>query len=177
MKNKANVFVTVLLICFILAGCGPSNQVGQTLDYTSNDADTKIYKINEPFIFEDLEITVLSYEEAKEYNGYETDNKYIIATVSIANKGKQPVTIAGSNFILIDADDQVYDNDPVRDVSFQNDNYFSITDKINPGLTKQGSVSFEVPESLNAFALGIRDNMFDVGGASYVYVILKTEQQ
>jgi len=36
-------------------------------------------------------------------------------------------------------------------------------------------ISFEVPEDVNTYMLGIRDNIFDFGGAEYRYVVLKQE--
>ena len=44
---------------------------------------------------------------------------------------------------------------PLRDISFTHDNYFSLVYSINPGLSKKGLISFEVPEGVNSYILGI----------------------
>lgn len=178
MKRKIllqNFSILIAISLFILAGCSSYENVVSQKKEVAEVEDIKVYGINESFVFEDWEYTVLGFEESNEYNGYETDNKFIIVTIKVKNNGKKPATISNDYFILIDEDDRIYESDSTRDISLQDDMYFSIVDKINPGLKKEGRISFETPQDVNKFMLAIRNNMFDFGGAEYRYVILKSE--
>ena len=178
--NKLLCVILLLLVgiafpLFVFTGCTGCSDYDNVISQKQiqSASNSKIFEVNEPVVFGDLEYVVLGFEESKEYNGHETENKFVIVTVSVKNQGKEPVTITNDYFVLIDGDDRIYDSDPTRDISFHDNNYFSLTESINPGLTKKGRVSFEVPEDVNTYMLGIKDNMFDFGGAEYRYVVLK----
>lgn len=174
-RVKISALIGLLVILLCSTGCsGYDNAVSQK-EVANEAEEPEVYKINEPIAFGDIEYTVLSFEESKEYNGRETDNKFVVVTVNAQNIGKEPATIDSNNFILIDDENRLYETDPTRDISFTHDNYFSLVHSINPGLSKKGLISFEVPEGVNSYILGIRDNMFDFGGAEYRYVVLKQE--
>ncbi len=173
---KTSVILGLLVIILCIAGCSSyDNTIAQKEEAAGYGMKSKVYNINEPINFGDLEFTVLSFEECKEYKGHETENKFVVITVNVKNIGKEPVAIDNNYFILVDDEDRIYETDATRDISIVDDNYFSLVDSINPGLSKKGMISFEVPEDVNTYMLGIRDNIFDFGGAEYRYVVLKQE--
>lgn len=173
-RIKIFSFLGLLVILFCLAGCSSYDNAISQKEGASDTKKNEVYNVNEPFVFENLEYTVLGFEESKKYNGKETENKFVIVTVNVKNKGKEPVTIDNNFFVLIDENDRIFKSDATRDISLFDDEYFSSVNSINPGLSKTGRVSFEVPEESTTFMLGIRDNMFDFGGADYRYVTLKS---
>lgn len=165
------LLITLMLLVFV--GCsGYENTISQK-EKENKSKTHKSYKAGESFLFGELEYTVLGFEEKKEHNSHKTENKFVIVTVKVKNSGKKPVSVTNDCFVLIDKDNRIYESDPMRDISFKDKDYFSLTDNINPGIVKNGRVSFEIPENVNLFTLAIRDNMFDFGGAEYRYVVLR----
>lgn len=186
MKNHMRFLI--LIVCFLLlaTGCssGYENAASQQPEEVSgqevstgmdgNQQQSETYSVNEPFLFGSMEFTVLGSEEKQEYNGSNTQGKFIIVTIDVKNQGKEPEGVDSSYFVLVDINKNIYEPDGTRDITYDGNEYFAM-DTINPGLSHKGRVSFEVPKEVNKYYLGIRDNMFDFGGADYRYVLLKNE--
>jgi Domain of unknown function (DUF4352) len=143
------------------------------LVYDKEDDSPKVVGVNESVALEGVTYTTKSVEVTSEYNGHKTEGAFVVVTVEARNDGSKPVTVSPSQFLLVDDKGNQYEGDSSRDITLFGDNkYFSITDDINPGLTRTGRMSFEVPSPSGVYFLAIRDNMFDFGGADYVYVKL-----
>lgn len=168
----SRIFILIISILLVFVGCSSYDNTIAQKEKANKNKDIKTYKVGDSFMFGDLEYTVSGFEVKKEYNGHRTENKFVIVTVKVKNNGKEPVTVTGGYFVLVDKDNRVYEGDPTRDISFRDKEYFSLTESINPGIVKKGRVSFEIPENVNVFMLAIRNNMFDFGGAEYRYVAL-----
>lgn len=162
---------TVLIIIGVVALLGATYYIEQEKQAANQPS---VFPMGTPAQLDDTTFTVQSKTETKEYNGYSTENKFVIVSVEVENNGKEPLTISGNQFVLVDEKGNNYENDGMRDIAVGSDNpYFSLTDSINPGLKKTGNVSFEIPESVTNYALAIRNNMFDFGGAEYIYFDLR----
>lgn len=132
----------------------------------------RVYGIGDAFLVGNIQFVVQGAKEMQNYNGHKTSGKFVVVEVSAKNIGQSPATVDGGMFILWDGLGRKYENNGVNDISFADDKYFSI-DQLNPGIMKEGRVSFEVPSDASGFRLGVRSNMFDFGGAEYQYVDLK----
>jgi hypothetical protein len=185
MKPIVNAFI-VLIACAVLGGCSEyENLSKQTPSKTtttpatetkvsssSSSATPKVHQANESITLADVSYSVKGYEELQDYNGHKTENKFVVVTIEAKNIGKAAATIVDEMFLLIDDQKRQFKTDAMRDVSYKDDNYFSMTKEVNPGLSKTGKVSFEVPNDSKGFILAVRDNMFDFGGAKYEFVQL-----
>lgn len=130
--------------------------------------------INTPVTLGGVTYTVKSYETTSKYNGHSTQGSFVVVTVEAKNDSKKAISISPEQFLLKDSANREYKGDSSRDIKiFGERKHFSITDDINPGLSRTGVVSFEVPSADGNYSLAIRDNMFDFGGAEYVNVRLK----
>ena len=107
-RIKIFSFLGLLVILFCLAGCSSYDNAVSQKEVANEAEEPEVYKINEPIAFGDIEYTVLSFEESKEYNGRETNNKFVVVTVNAQNIGKEPATIDSNNFILIDDENRLY---------------------------------------------------------------------
>lgn len=80
-----------------------------------------------------------------------TDGQFVIVDVSIENNKDESITIDSSYFQLITDDGTTYDptTDGAVTMAIDPDNEFFLQ-QINPGLSKSGSVVFEVAEDVDA---------------------------
>lgn len=125
------------------------------------------YGIGESAEFGDYIITVK--KAASEVT--EEDSRLLDVQIEVKNNGKEPVNVDSSYFKLLDAEDREFD--PSDSVSFGGDPIF-MYDSINPGLKLTKKVKFEIPADVTSAKLAMRDNMFDLGGADYIYFDLGT---
>lgn len=113
--------------------------------------------IGTPATISDVSFTVNSVEETKEIKSGNqfidnavTDGKFILAKVTVNNSKKEAITISSSFFKIITLDEIEYDPNTDGSVMMamsDEDDFF--LEQINPGLSKTGTVVFEVGESLD----------------------------
>lgn len=135
---------------------------------TEPPQETKLFSMNEMATFGDYGVTATKTKVHKED---QTNSIQVIVTVK--NLGKQPIQIDSSYFNLIDGEERQFD--PTAKISLDMDNGISgsfLMETINPGLSLQRSVFFDVPQDVTSAKLSMRDNMFDFGGAKYVFIDL-----
>jgi hypothetical protein len=172
-KYHLSVLLVVLSL-FLFAGCSAADNIdSQKTSASSSSKEPQVHRVGEPVRIKDLSYTVEKFEEAKEYNGHKTDGKFVIVEIEADNLGKEAVSVTNDMFVLVDDKNRQYKSDPMRDISFQDKKYFAITEQINPGLKKIGRVSFEVPNDVDRYALAMRADAVDLGGAEYQFVKLK----
>jgi hypothetical protein len=149
-----------------------SNQT-QAAEQTKDSSAPKVFKTGESATIGNFSFLVKDTTVSKQYNGHKTDNLYVILTIEASNVGQKPESVDSSYFLLVDNKGRNFkaENDIL---SFSNDSPFVLTD-LNPGLKKTGKVAFEIPDDGASILLAVRDNMFDFGGAKYVYMELKPE--
>lgn len=104
-----------------------------------------------------LEVMITNVTTRMNTNG----NKTISINVTIKNNGKRAESITSSAFYLVDSVDRTFESD-----TFSSD--LTVL-ALNPGLTEEGSVSFEVPADASEFAVAVR-----MGTDDYVYFDLGT---
>ena len=145
----------------------PTAQTNNTVKEAEPEPQEVTYKVGEPAAFGDYGIIVKEVTtEPKEDNVLLLD-----VLIEVTNNGKKPVKVDSSYFKLLDADDREFE--PEDDVSFGGDPIF-MYDSINPGLNLTKKVKFEIPADVTSAKLAMRDNMFDLGGADYIYFDLGT---
>ena len=113
--------------------------------------------IGTPATISDVSFTVNSVEETKEIKSGNqfienavTEGKFILANVTVSNEKKESITISSSFFKIMTSDGVEYDPNTDGSVMMamaDEDDFF--LEQINPGLSKTGTVVFEVGESLD----------------------------
>ncbi|MFB6471252.1 DUF4352 domain-containing protein [Paenibacillus glucanolyticus] len=116
------------------------------------------YSVGDPIVFSNITYLV----ESTKVNELKDGASELVINFKVENIGSSPVIITDGMFILIDDKNRQYETE-----LFNSD----FPGSINPGLTKEGHVSFEIPIGTSSnYQLAIREDMFDFGGANYKYV-------
>lgn len=165
-----NILIVLLLILMVASGCSSEQNISRQFN------DSSYYSIGDSLYVNNFIFTVTDFEITQEYKGAKTDNYFIVVTIEAVNNGSTADTVTNDLFTLLDSKERMFSNDSLRDFSFVSNDYFSITEDINPGLKKTGRVSFEVPIDAEGFVLGISSNMFDFGGSKYKFVKLADQE-
>jgi len=170
-RSSTTAIVLIIVVTFFMVVLGLKEWVSSNSSATT---EPKLNKIGITVPFNHGRYTVKEVKESNEYNGQKTENKFVIVTVEVENSSNKPIFVSGDQFVLIDEKGNNYLRDGMRDASFGEKNpTFSITDDLNPGVKRTGNVSFEVPVDVTDYQLAVRDNMFDFGGAEYIYFDLR----
>lgn len=108
----------------------------------------------------DVEFTVNEVSTTNEikdsggYISYEPDSEgavFLVVNVTVKNNGKEAITTDSSFFKLIDGDIEYSPSTIIT-----TDSSFFLYDGINPGLSKQGNVLFEIPEGKQDLLLNVQ---------------------
>lgn len=156
--KKLMLLLSVFII--FLFGCSEYENV------TSSSNEIPIINFGESGTIKGVSYTVQKAVESKEFPGEETEGKFVIIEIKAENVGKEAAKVYDELFKLIDEQERVYE--PTVYYTSEYDS-FSYGDNINPGLSKVGNVLFEVAPNAERFILGVADNMFDFGGADYIF--------
>lgn len=116
----------------------------------------------------DFELKVVKTNSTKKSGSKTTENQFVIITLDVKNIGNKAGSLSDSNFILLDDKDHQYEANTLDILPWDVDR-ISFSTQINPGLKKTGSIAFEIPSDVENIALAVRDNMFDFGGAKYIF--------
>ncbi|WP_433943591.1 DUF4352 domain-containing protein [Paenibacillus sp. SN-8-1] len=151
--NRFNLAAGIIIAAVLIFGAFSATR---GTERPAERATTNSAVKNNPF-----EITVTG---VKEKNGKSSDSKFVVVEVKAQNSNNKPASIMSSMFKLKDSRGNEYSADTFAS---------NISDlSVNPGLTRTGNVSFEVPTNASGFVLGVSSDMFDFGGADYKYVDL-----
>ena len=92
-----------------------------------------------------MKVSILSTERTQELQDslweHTTSNEYFVIDISYTNKSSESITLWASDVVLIDSDGKEYDAN--TDVSLAVETPI-IIEEINPGLTYEGTLVFEV---------------------------------
>lgn len=98
--------------------------------------------------------TTNEVKDAGGYISYEPDSEgavFLVVNVTVKNNGKESITTDSSFFKLIDGDIEYSPSTIIT-----TDSSFFLYDGINPGLSKQGNVLFEIPEGKQDLLLNVQ---------------------
>lgn len=110
----------------------------------------------------DLEVVVQSIEESTSDMGMLIDapaGKYILVKMAVTNPGDKAVTFSSNNQKLIDTQGREHSE---SNNSLWLDDSLSIKE-INPGVTIEGSILFDIPADAQPDQLVVADSMFSSG--------------
>jgi hypothetical protein len=87
--------------------------------------------------------------------------EFILIVITVENIGDEAQSFAGSVQKLIDADGREYEADTGAAIWLKDSK--SLYEQINPGLSVDGTVVFDVPKGLNPVAIELHDSLFSGG--------------
>lgn len=157
-------FILIVIIVIAVAISGGDDDpedkdVVSNSDNSSSESEPEVIEvgIGTAATIADVSFTVNGVEETKEIDSGNqfidnavTDGKFILINITAANDKKEAITIHSSYFKIVTSDGVEYDPTTDTDVTFamsDEDDFF--LQQINPGLSKTGTVVFEVGESLD----------------------------
>lgn len=140
------------------AGCAAlvSNDSSNSSNSSSKSNKEKVYKIGETAKNGDLEVTVNGIETTKQVGPSiaptQAKDTYVVADVTIKNKGNDSLTI-DTNMFKLKAGDKTADADSTGSISANQSDNGSISnsfflEKVNPDSTIKGKVAFDVSEKV-----------------------------
>jgi len=168
--KKIILITNLLILIFFLSGCINDdedyensftlNTNAEELQRTNSELEAEGPPLTNPEIqletVGDKNITVDSYEikissvtkkEEGTVGGRETRGQFIIIYLTVKNVGKEEISITGSRFLLIDEEENKYEGE-LGCGSF-------IWIDLNPKLSEDFCVSFDVPKETEKFYLKI----------------------
>ena len=103
-------------------------------------------------------VAVLDVRSSPVFNsGYElsrADGKYVMVAVAVTNYQNSEITLSNAEFELFGADGTQFASS-VKSIEVGERNSLFLAG-LNPGLTKQGAVIFDIPESVDVSSLRLR---------------------
>ena len=106
-----------------------------------------------------FEFRVLGVERSKSIKGVIAQGEFVLVTLSIENTGDQARRFYGGNQKLVDTSGREFSFSSMIDYKLD-----AASGDINPGLSMQSQVAFEVPPGTQVRELILHDSMFS-GGA------------
>lgn len=122
-------------------------------------------KVGTPVRDGKFQFTVKTVSRADSVGSGFTEQKpkgeFILIVITVENIGDEAQSFAGSVQKLIDADGREYEADTGAALWLKDSK--SLYEQINPGLSVDGTVVFDVPKGLNPVAIELHDSLFSGG--------------
>lgn len=117
----------------------------------AKDEGVQVANVGDAVKLNDLTITTAGSEERDYLDGVETQGKVVLVDVTVQNDDNEARTISNTMFQLT-VGGTTYDADTTLS-RHANDGSSFFYDKVNPGLSLQSFVAFEVPPTLTDYDL------------------------
>lgn len=151
-----------------------------------DDSEQLTHEMGESFVVGEnsnsIEYNVQSASSASGVGGdvfsEEADGKYIIIEIQMTNVGDETIDLSTNNFQLVDSQDRQFDVSRVSTALDQDpriDSDSVVFEQLQPGVTTQGAIAFDVPEGEDEFRLKI-EAVGIFSGADDNYVRLEVEE-
>lgn len=150
--KKILCIILVIGVLGVFAGGEDTNKTESgKKDNESQETNTekKINKIGEIVKVGDVDYLVNHVEVTKtigdEYLNTSAQDTYLVIDVAITNNEKEALSVSDSFFILLNGENE-YSADSGASIYLGNDSL--IYEEVNPGVTMQGKIIFDVPEAV-----------------------------
>jgi hypothetical protein len=162
MSTKKKVFLGIgIFILFLVFVSSLSKEENKGASAVVVNEDTPKVELQSKGISSDVEIEVLECETTKiigdnTYSKKESDGIFKVIKLKLTNNQKDAITIDSNSFKLIDDKNREFsystEGNSAKEKSF-------FLDKVNPGLSKEGFVVFDVPENATGLYLSATGGM------------------
>ena len=185
-SKKAKIIITAifaLLFIVSMSGNKSTNNTAQTNQQSSSSSSSSssskqkkeppVYKCDVEGvgkviggISSDVGIAIYKIEEAQtlgtnQFAQAQAQGKFVVVSVVCTNKQKDAVTIDANSFKLVDKDGNEYSYSPEGQTAIQvgNGNAKGFLTKVNPGITIDLKVPFDIPKDAKDLQLKARGGM------------------
>lgn len=173
MRHKVMTFLGGFILLFTvmaIAGAGGKSKdksASATDSSSSQVSQQEEQPISKEGVSSDVKITVLNSETKETIGGNKYSKKqaqgiFKIVTVSLSNNQKDAITIDSNSFVLIDKKGREFSYSSeaqfaLGSSSGKNESFF--LKKLNPGLSIEGTIVFDVPKDAESLILNARGGM------------------
>ncbi|GFI40167.1 DUF4352 domain-containing protein [Thomasclavelia cocleata] len=151
LMKKILCFIVIIGLIGIVAGGSSNGETKKKEDEPTNEVtnEKEEYKIGEVAKVGEVDYLINNVEVTKqigsEYVNTKAKDTFLIIDISITNNEKESLTVADNFFKLLNGENE-YSADSTGAI-YLNDNSI-IFKELNPGVTLQGKIVFDVPESV-----------------------------
>jgi hypothetical protein len=130
-----------------------------TTPTTTSTTTTSELQLNKPFTFGNAQYTITKVELAKELQSgtttTSTTGSYILISLTVIDEGIVPLTLNPADFTLLDSKGRTFtlNQEATRLAALSNKKSNILTESLQPGLTREGIIAFDVPENTSGFVL------------------------
>ena len=174
---KAGIGIAALILISIIASMGGEDDTttDTATDKKAGETTEAPKELSAEGVSSDVMIKVLGMETAQEVGGEYTNEAaqgiFKIVKVSITNNQKDAITVDANSFKLVDDQDRefTYSTSAQTAMDMETGNLDFFLKQLNPGLTQEGTIVFDVPADAKGFKLKAR------GGFTGKEITLKVE--
>ena len=129
----------------------------------------KVLPLNNPFNFGSIQYTIEKVELATELksgtNDISTTGSYVLVFLTVLDEGSAPLTLNPDDFTLIDNQGRTFtlNQEATKIAALSNNKNNILTESLQPGLSQDGIIVFEVPANTSGFSLRLSNGYVQVG--------------
>jgi hypothetical protein len=129
---------------------------------------TPAYQANHPFNYGTAQYSIIKIETATELKSgtltASTSGSFVLVFLSVLDQGMNPLSLAPSDFTLIDNKGRTYtlNQEATNIACLLNDKKNILSESLQPGLSRDGVLAFDVPEAAAGFTLRLSNGYVEV---------------
>lgn len=169
----------ILIALIVIIAIAVANGGSDSSDKSSSDTkqeQKKEYTVGQDVKVKNLGYNVVSSEEKTELSSVlgnkTTDGKYVVVDLKVTNHEKKARTMDSSMLRIKTDDGTEYNPDATLDSYVNDDGLGFFLEQINPNMSKEGKVVFEIPADVKEYKLQVASG-FGFSGGNYETIKLK----
>ena len=126
------------------------------------------FQLNKPFTFGSAQYTITKIDLINELKSgtttTTTTGSYVLVFLAVLDEGMTPLTLNPSDFTLIDNKGRIFtlNQEATRIASVSNGKGNLLTESLQPGLSKEGVLTFDVPKDASGFSMRLSNGYVNV---------------
>jgi hypothetical protein len=153
-ENQILVNFIIAIIVVVAFFWGIKTLISTNTSSSSNQPVQRLSPLVEG-TFDSIKVSVLDFNTSDTYDDQATQGKFKILTIRLINNRNDAISVSSYNFKL--SDDKNREFEATSNINIQADLVVSekglIVSNLNPGMSTEGIVVFEVPEDAKGFVL------------------------
>lgn len=170
--------IAIIVVISIVASGGDdsSDKTSGTDSSSKKQEQKKEYTVGQDVPVKNLSYNIVSVEEKTELSSVlgnkTTDGKYVVVDLKVTNHEKKARTMDSSMLRIKTDDGTEYNPDAELDTYVNEDGLGFFLEQINPNMSKEGKVVFEIPADVKEYKLQVASG-FGFSGGNYETIKLK----
>ena len=139
-----------------------------TAPITTSTTTTSEFQLNKPFTFGNAQYTITKIELVSELQSgtttVTTTGSYLLVFLTVLDEGTEPLTLNPGDFTIIDNKGRTFtlNQEATRIAALSNKKSNILTESLQPGLSQEGIIAFEVPANTSGIALRLSNGYVQV---------------